>query len=167
MVQETISLSPFCRLSTLHSGLRWLAQKSGQECQHCPYLFRGYSATLFKRKLRAKAWKRAQNRLYNLIETRKYGESMVHSWPHIEVTICQVQGFWYTFCKKPCTLNSHFCPLTLAEQWLWGCGVLPNYEASRRGKIINLTAPAYLKCPAQRMPVLMNSINFSTSSNSS
>ena len=40
---------------------------------------RGYSATLFKRKLRAKAWKRAQNRLYNLIETRKYGESMVHS----------------------------------------------------------------------------------------
>ena len=42
-------------------------------------LSRGYSATLFKRKLRAKAWKRAQNRLYNLIETRKYGESMVHS----------------------------------------------------------------------------------------
>ena len=92
----------------------------------CLWLIRGYSATLFKRKLRAKAWKRAQNRLYNLIETRKYGESMVHSWPHIEVTICQVQGFWYTFCKKPCTLNSHFCPLTLAGQWLWGCGVLPN-----------------------------------------
>ena len=42
-------------------------------------VIRGYSATLFKRKLRAKAWKRAQNRLYNLIETRKYGESMVHS----------------------------------------------------------------------------------------
>ena len=92
------------------------------------WIIRAYSVTSSERGITPKSVEDARKRPLQPYWVKKYGQNTAYSCHYMQESTCQVQGLWDISDKNPCTLNSYFCPVTVAGQRLWGYGVLLNFN---------------------------------------